>query len=64
MWLCGKEDRIGIKVPKEVDDNVYKGRVFIIWKDGLISIKNIDFKWRIALGGIKARDFIARYKMP
>ena len=63
VWLCGKEDWVGIKVPKEVDDNVYKGRVFTMWKDGLISIKNIDFMWRIALGGIKTEDFIARYKM-
>ena len=30
----------------------------------MISIKNIDFMWRIALGGIKTGDFIARYKMP
>ena len=64
VWLCGKEDPVVIKVPKEVDDDVYKERVFTIWKDGLISIKNIDFMWRIALGGIKTGDFIARYKMP
>ena len=49
VWLCGKEDPVVIKVPKEVDDDVYKERVFTIWKDGLISIKNIDFMWRIAL---------------
>ena len=50
-------------MPKEVDDEGYKGRVITIWKDGFISIKDIDFMWRIALGGIKSRDFIARYKI-
>ena len=63
VWLCGIEDPVGIKVPKEVDDDVYKGRVFTIWNDGLISIKNIDFMWRIALERIKTGDFITRYKM-
>ena len=39
-------------------------RVFAIWCDGVISVKNLDFMWRIALGGIKTGDFIARYRMP
>ena len=63
-WLCEKEDPINIRVPKEVDKDNYRGRVFTIWGDGLISIKNIDFMWRIALGGIKTGDFVAKYNMP
>lgn len=63
-WPCVKEDHINIRVPKETDEDNYRGRVFTIWRDGLISIKNIDFMLRIALGGIKTGDYIAKYKMP
>ena len=66
IFVCGNVEKRTQLVTKhkEVDDDVYKWRVFTIWKDGLISIKYIDFMWRIALGGIKTEDFIARYKMP
>ena len=48
-------------MPKEVDD-VYREKVIGILKHGLISIKNVYFMWRIALGRIKTGDFIARYR--
>ena len=63
-WLVGEEDSIVFKVPREVDFDLYRERVFAIWSDGVISMKNLDFMWRIALGGIKTGDYIARYKMP
>ena len=63
-WLIGEEESIVFKVPKEVDLDLYRDRVFVIWRDGVISVKNLDFMWRIALGGIKTGDVIARYRMP
>ena len=30
----------------------------------MIPVKNLDFMWRIAVGGIKTGDVIARYRMP
>lgn len=47
---------------KEVDVDLYRGWGLTIWGDGLISIEEIDFMWRIAHGGIWTGDFIAKYR--
>ena len=39
----GKEDSIVCKVPGDVDCDLHRERVFAIWSDGVISVKNLDF---------------------
>ena len=42
-WLIGEEESIIFNVPKEVDLDLYGDRVFVIWLDGVMSVKNLDF---------------------
>ena len=45
-------------------DKDHKSRVFAMWKDGIVAVKDNDLMWRTALGGLKTGSFMRPYNIP
>ena len=45
------------------DDEHYKA-LYALWCDSRIPVREIDFLWRTALGGLKTGEVVAKYRIP
>ena len=45
------------------DDEHYKA-LYALWCDSRIPVREIDFLWRTALGGLKTGEFVSMYSIP
>lgn len=65
-WL-GSEDDFEVKCKcfdeDELDEEHYRA-LYALWCDPKIPVREVDFLWRLALGGLKTGDFVHRYKIP
>ena len=60
-WMLPEEE----DVPLVFDiDKDCKSRLFALWKDGIVAVKDKDLMWRTAMGGLKTGSFIRRYNIP
>ena len=60
-WLLPEEEDVPIVF--DIHKDLFH-RVFALWKDGILAVRDKDIMWRTALGGLKTGSFISRYKIP
>ena len=60
-WLLPEEEDVPIVLNLEEREH---GRLFNLWRDGIISVKDKDLMWRTAMGGLKTGSFISKYNIP
>lgn len=62
-WLIGAQKLVQPKIPENTEEETVK-RLCVVWRDGLLPTARVDFMWRLAMGGVKTGDVIARYHIP
>ena len=59
-WMLSEEEHTPIVFDIHKDLN---SRVFALWKDGIIAMKDRDLMWCTAVGGLKTGSLIRRYNI-
>ena len=65
-WLVGESDfevKCKCFIDDRLDEEHYRA-LYGLWCEFSIPVREVDFLWRAALGGLQTGDFVRKYKIP